>query len=140
MTKIDGGTKDNGSRNLDEVDLVRVGEGGFDIGCDTAGETDVDTGDTASEEETLMRHERLLRRGKRTCTHWLVLENGSGTERENEGIDVALDKKETGVDLVVDELGVAEIGLGLMNGFEVALVFGRWEVSDEQLWSFGKRC
>jgi hypothetical protein len=139
MTKIDGGTKDNGSKNLDEVDLVRVGEGGFDIGCDTAGETDVDTGDTASEEETLMRHERLLRRGKRTCTHRLVLENVSGTERENEGIDATLDE-EARVDLVVDELGVAEIGLGLMDGFEVAPVFGRWEVSDEQLWSFGKRC
>jgi len=123
VAKIDGGTKDSGSNNLDEVDLVRVGdEGGFDIGCDTAGETGVDTGDTADKEETR-----------------LVLENAFGTETENEGIDATLDE-EAGADLVVEELGVAEIGLGLMDGFEVAPVFGRWEVSDEQLWSFGKRC
>lgn len=59
-------------------------------------------------------------------------------ESLEEGADVGLEG--WGADLAEDELGVTDIGLGLTGGFEVELVFGRWEVMDVQLWSFGKRC
>lgn len=74
-----------------------------------------------------------------------VLENTFGTETETgmenleeDGADVGLDEgagldKATGADLADDELGVAEAGLGLTDGFGVELVFGRCDVSEEQL-------
>ena len=161
MAKIDGGTKDIGSRNLDEVDLVRViglaeecFGGNDDVDGDAVGEASVDAGGAAGLEETLMRYEWLLRSGGRTCTYRSVLENISGTEMESgmedfeeEGADdVSLRKggagldEDAGDDLAEDELRVAEIGLGLRRGFGVELVFGRWEVMDGQVWSLGKRC
>lgn len=72
-----------------------------------------------------------------------VFENTFGTETdtgdlEKDGVDVGLDEgpglnKAIGIDLADDEPGVAETGLGLTDGFEVELVFGRCEVSDGQL-------
>jgi hypothetical protein len=73
------------------------------------------------------------------------LENTLGTETETgmenletDGADVGLDEgaglvEAIGADLAEDELGVAEIGLGLIDGFDVVPVFGRCEVSDGQL-------
>jgi hypothetical protein len=121
-----------------------VGEGGL---VADKGDTDVDAGevDKTGVGETLVRYEWILRCGKRTCTHRSDLENTFGTETETgmenlekDGAGVGLDEgagldKATGADLVDDELG-------LIDGFEVELVFGRCEVSDGQLWSFGKRC
>jgi len=70
------------------------------------------------------------------------LENTFGTETENGGIDIALDgggaslDDGAGADLVEDELGVTETGLGRMDdGFDVERIFGRWVGSDGQLWS-----
>ena len=168
MAKIDGGTKDNGSRSLDEVELVRaiqlaeiIGEGCFvadeGVDFDRAGDTGVDIREETEgvgAEETLMRYKWLLRHRRQTCTYRSALENIFGTETETgresfEGDDdddggggVGLDEEgagldeRKGMDLVEDELGAAETGLGLIDGFG----FGRWEVRERQLWSFGKRC
>lgn len=125
--------KDIGSRKLDEVGLVRViglgemiGEGGL---IADKGNTDMD----AREVDRIGAEETRL-----------VLEIKFGTETETgmesleEGADVGLDggaglDKGGGADLAEDELGAAETGLGLIDGLEVELVFGRWEVSDGQL-------
>jgi hypothetical protein len=134
-----------------DLDLVRVmglAEGGFvtDDGarCVMTGEVgmDVDAGDMVDAEEMLMRYERLLRCRRRTCTHRSDLENIFGTENGTEGVEdegavafdgVDADDDGAGADLAEDELGVAETGLGLRDRVQVELVFGRWEVSDEQL-------
>jgi hypothetical protein len=98
-----------------------IGEGGLVV---DKGDTDVDAGgvDETGVGETLS-----------------VLENTFGTETETgmeslekDGADVGLDEA-IGADLADDELGVAETRLGLIDGFEVELVFGRCEVSDGQL-------
>jgi hypothetical protein len=121
-----------------------IGEGGL---VTVKGDTDVGAGDVdkTGVGETLVRYEWILRCGKRTCTHRSVLENKFGTETETgienleeDGADVGLDEgagldKATGTDLADDELGVAETGLGLTDGFGLELVFGRCEVSEGQL-------
>jgi len=108
------------------------------------GDTDVDV-DITGAGETLLRYEWILRRRKRMCTYRSDLENTLGTETETgmenletDGADVGLDEgaglvEAVGADLAEDELGVAEIGLGLVDGFDVVPVFGRCEVSDGQL-------
>lgn len=139
--KIDGGMKDIGSRKLDEVDLVQF----VDLE-DTIGEE----GSVADKGDTSVDAEDVDRTGAGETRS--VLENTFGTETETgmenleeDGADVGLDEaagldNAVDADLAEDELGVAETGLGLIDGFEVEPVFGRCAVSDGQLWSFGKRC
>lgn len=67
------------------------------------------------------------------------METETGIENlEKDGADIGLEEgagldTAIGVDLAEDELGVAETGLGLIDGLEVELVLGRCEVSDGQL-------
>lgn len=126
--------KDIGSRKLDEVDLLQfaglgemIGEGGL---VADNGDTDMDAAEVDKTGAGQTRSD---------------LENTSGTETdtgmenlERDGADLGLDEgaslvKAVGTDLAEDELGVAETGLGLIDGFEVELVFGLCEVSDGQL-------
>lgn len=103
-----------------------IGEGGL---ATDKGDTDVDAGDVDKTGVGEMRS---------------VLENTFGTDTETgmenleDGADVGLDEgagldEATGADLADDELGVAETGLGLTDGFGLELVFGRCEVSEGQL-------
>lgn len=126
--------KDIGSRKFDEFDLVQfvglgdmIGEGGL---VANKGDADVDVGEV---DRTGAGETRS------------VLENAFGTETETgmenlekDGVDVGLEEgagldTAMGADLAEDELGVAETGLGLIDGLEVELVFGRCDVSDGQL-------
>lgn len=133
--------KDIGSRKLDEVDLVQF----MDLG-ETIGEE----GSVADRADTNVDAEDVDGTGAGETRS--VLENTFGIETETgmesleeDGADVGLDEgagldKAIGADLADDELGMAETGLGLIDGFEVEPAFGRCELSDGQLWSFGKRC
>lgn len=119
--------KDIGSRKLDKVDLVQLVGLGEMIG---KGGLVADKGDT----DVGVRE--VVRTGAGETRS--VLKNTSGTERETgmdnlekDGADVGLDKV-IGADLAEVELGVAATGLGLIDGFEVELVFGRCKVTDGQ--------
>lgn len=104
-----------------------IGEGGL---VADKGDTDIDAGDVGRTGAGETRSD---------------LENTSGTETETgmenferDGAGFGLDEgagldNAVGADLAEDELAVAETGLGLIDGFELELVFGRCEVSDGQL-------